>query len=540
MKNFGTLLKFQFKYKLGFRRIKESIGAMRHGKMAASGAVLLLLLIVACILLPYIILMNVLLSSFQQNGNLAGYFDTLFVLANIITFFTAMLSSYSILFSGKDREILTPLPIRKQYIFLTAYITMYCSSILSALLFILPGIIVYQVKMGFSLIFLLKALIGAVAFPALPLALAFLLMSGVLAVTSGFRHKELFSTIFGVLFIVVFFYLNSNQELMGRFVESGVGYVSAAGKILVNGYLLREALLSGGGAGWFSLLLCIAAAAVLVFLIYLYGGAVYDKILQRMSHVARARESKKRSYKKGAPAAAFYRKEIKTILRSPVYTLNCLINIVLAPVAAFLLGSKSSAMEQVLAGLHIQPEQTDFFFLMMMLVMGLALMALNYTPSTSISREGKCLWIPEIVPVPLKSQVKGRLAAAVLFYVLSGALFVVIFGILLKIRIFYMIYGLLIVFAGSLPYACAGLAVDLAHPKLIWDKEAEAVKQNFNGMLGMLLSIVMMIVYMVPFILYLAKILPAGAVLAGIPVMVLLMLLVTAYILNRKIKEIER
>lgn len=287
------------------------------------------------------------------------------------------------------------------------------------------------------------------------------------------------------------------------------------------------------------MLFCVAAAALLVFLTYLYGGAVYDKILQRMSAATAADGQRRRKYKERNPSAAFCRKEIKTILRSPVYALNCLINILLAPLAAVLLAREDS-VRQILGEFIKDPENIDFLLAMAGLLIGLGLMSLNMVPSTSISREGKCVWISEIIPVSLKSQVKGRLAAAVLFYVLSGALFIILFGILLKINFLYMIYGFCIILAGSLPYACGGLLIDLSHPKLIWDREAEAVKQNFNGMIGMLIAIGMALLYMVPFFLYLGGIFSQTAVLAGIPVMVLLTVLLSVSLLNKKIKEMER
>lgn len=539
MNNFGTLLKFQIKYKLGFRRIKETFLQSRTGKIAAAGAGLLFLIIIGCVFVPYVVMMYLLYGYFAQSGNLPGYLDTVFLLSNIITFIVAMLSSYSILFSGKDREFLTPLPIKKQHIFLTSYITLYAGSLVASAGFILPGIIIYEIKTGFSLLFLIKALIGMAAFPALPLSVAFLIMSGVLAAASGFRHKELFATIFGAVMVIGILYLNSNQQLLVSFVAKGAGFVSTAGKIFVNAFFLRNSLLTAGATSWVNLFLCIVCCAILVLLIYLYGGAVYDKIAQRMGSAARTRENKAMIYTSSSQTSAFFKKEVKTILRSPIYALNCLINIIMAPIVA-IIGAKGDILQSALLPVLGDSGDTGFVIAMIVLALSFALMALNMVASTSISREGNCFWITQIVPVPLKAQIKGRLAAAVMFYVMSGGLFAVLYGILLKIDFLYILYGLVLTAAGSIPFACINISVDLAHPKLLWEREAEAVKQNFNGMIGMFLSLVLTIVYMIPFILHLAGLISPGVTIAAIPVMILLMIVLCISILNKKIKMMER
>ena len=50
----------------------------------------------------------------------------------------------------------------------------------------------------------------------------------------------------------------------------------------------------------------------------------------------------------------------------------------------------------------------------------------------------------------------------------------------------------------------------------------------------------MTLIYMVPFFLYLAGIFTEAAVLAAIPILVLLMILLNVSLLNKKIKILER
>ena len=47
---------------------------------------------------------------------------------------------------------------------------------------------------------------------------------------------------------------------------------------------------------------------------------------------------------------------------------------------------------------------------------------------------------------------------------------------------------------GSVPMVALSLLLDVLHPKLVWNSEQEAMKQNLNGVLGMLLSVLVMAV----------------------------------------------
>ena len=47
---------------------------------------------------------------------------------------------------------------------------------------------------------------------------------------------------------------------------------------------------------------------------------------------------------------------------------------------------------------------------------------------------------------------------------------------------------------GSLPLTALNLLIDVLRPKLIWTNPQEAIKQNLNGLLGMLISIILLLV----------------------------------------------
>ena len=84
---------------------------------------------------------------------------------------------------------------------------------------------------------------------------------------------------------------------------------------------------------------------------------------------------------------------------------------------------------------------------------------------------------------------------------------------------------------GALPMVALNLILDVFHPKLIWNSEQEAMKQNMNGFFGMLLSMLIMLVFgLTTFILMILK-LPMWFVFFALGVLALLLGVVAVFVL---------
>lgn len=525
MRNFAILLKFQFKYKLGFRRIKEAFSVIRNHKFSSFAAILLLFVICASILVPYGIVFSGIYDFFAKEGNIEGYFSIITFTANAVVFFLSIFSVYGIIFADKDREILTPLPIKKRYIFLANYVTIYVTALLSSCLFLFPGYIVHFIKAGFSLLLFIKMLVGTVFFPSMPLAVSFFIIAVMLRIVSDFRYKEAIITFFGALVVCLSLLFNNNNEVFTAFLSK----THTFNKYFLNSFLLAKALGTIGAQSFVFLIFSIIFALLILFLVYLCGGLIYDSVTEKINSVPKSKKAfLKFNHRKQYDA--FCSKEIKTILRSPIYALNCLINIVVAPVMAYMITKRAPQMIFDYLG--------EFEMTMIGIFAAFAIMSINMVPSTSISREGKCYWITQIAPVSLKNQAKGRIKAATIFYLIAGEIFIFLFGVLLKIDFLYIIYGLAVIPVGAFPFSYLGLLVDMVKPKLYWDKESEAVKQNFNSVLGILACILLTVVYMIPFGLYMVGLLNQMLTLIAEPIVILVCLLITRNLLNKRLGDI--
>ena len=195
------------------------------------------------------------------------------------------------------------------------------------------------------------------------------------------------------------------------------------------------------------------------------------------------------------PTLAIMKREWKLLIRTPIYALNGLTGSIMGPIIiliTFMARGNDKDATQIFSMIG-KPEAAPYI-----LLGGLGLMlftaGMNLVASTSLSREGKTFWITKMIPVSAQQQVTAKL---ILSYLIS-ALGVLVTGIVMYVFLGQSpvaIVGISLVgLLGAIPMTALSLLLDIFHPKLVWNSEQEAMKQNMNGVLGILLSLLIMLV----------------------------------------------
>lgn len=545
MTRFWKLFRFQFQYKIGYTRLKHYIKTAPNGKLYAAGGILLALFAAAVLLAPYTFILYQLYQAAELAGNPSLYLKMVLIVGQVLVLLVGILSSFSMMFGSRDGAFLSALPFKQIHIFSAVYLTMYLMLLGSSLGVLLPGLVIYAVYNGVTAGFITGALIGTLLFPALPAAVGIFLVLLFTWIAGRFRHKELAAIICGISLVVLCMLLNTalsakmgeadQMDVLAGFFSDQAGLLSGTTGFLVHMQLLENMLTGQGAVFAFSLFGYVLFALLLMLLVCAAGAKPYFAVTRRMSYSSGKKGSIKIQAQVSAPAAAFCKKEFRTILRSPVYAMNCLINVVFGPVvlltAFFGMGNQEDVLSQMLG--FFQNEQTTSFYLLM----GIALLltSMNLVPSTTFSREGRCFWLTQVIPVSALQQAKGRIRAALLSYYACGAIMVLLTGILMKTGIFAAVTALAAVLLGCLPFTYVNIFIDLIRPKLIWDREAEAVKQNMNGMLGMLASVILLLLYAAPALLYFGGILQGWTCIVITFAVILAALYFTRRILYRRL-----
>ena len=137
----------------------------------------------------------------------------------------------------------------------------------------------------------------------------------------------------------------------------------------------------------------------------------------------------------------------------------------------------------------------SFLCVLMTSVMGISM---NVGASTAFTREGKNFYVLKTIPVEYKTIVKAKLS---LYLIISSVTVVVssVIGTVLAFHPINFVCGLLFMLTYNYGYNCFCLFFDLVRPKLNWVTQNEAVKNNRNAVLPMLINMgVSLLLILVP------------------------------------------
>lgn len=276
-------------------------------------------------------------------------------------------------------------------------------------------------------------------------------------------------------------------------------------KMFPNFVFLSKAIVFGDFVQMLLFLLTMAAA-VAVFLFFaqkIYLGGV---IGMTDSNSKRRRISQKEGEKinRHSPVLWSYtKKEWRTLMRTPVYFLNCALFAIIWPVMFLLPMGISLAANGVdlsefspalivdmLKGIFNAPMAGP---LILLVFYGIGVFAgiMNYTSGTSISREGNGIYFMKMIPVPYKTQVLAKMLVGILLGLIGSTLYTTIFsvvGLFMGLDFVVLPLGILLTAVAVVMQNIIQMAVDLAMPKLNWESEQMAVKQNMNPMIEMLVT----------------------------------------------------
>lgn len=195
-------------------------------------------------------------------------------------------------------------------------------------------------------------------------------------------------------------------------------------------------------------------------------------------------------FNSSAKLKSYLKKEYKIFFRNPMYMINGLFGIFITPFLlplSFHITSTADRIDQI--RMLITTPEFSIYAVLFALVVVIFTSSINVIASSSFSREGANYWIAEIIPYSIMQQAFAK-------FLFSTS--ISIGGIIMNCLIFkfYFHYDVMqtvwIAMIGTLFVALwnlVGVFIDMKRPKLDWTNETEAIKQNINVILSIIICI---------------------------------------------------
>lgn len=432
----------------------------------------------------------------------------------MVTLFYGFFHVNGSLFFSKDTSFLAAMPLRSRTVLTGKMLSIAAGEAGVSLLFCAPLVIGYGIASHAGIAYYLKSFLTFALVPVLPLTVAMLLSFVLIRISALWKRREGVTTIlafvvFAGIMVAEFGLTNlSDEEITKWLLSMLVGKESLAGLLLQKLPWLQwanDGILTAGVNGWalqglFALVsLAVAAAAVL-----LMGGG-YMKLAIRQSEaigqVNRGRKRGKESTGERKPVVALMWQEVRDVLTTPVYATNSLFGMIVTPLMiclAMFSSGKVSEFVELRDALNLVPRGAYLAVATGVLgLMGTMCMA----ASSSVSREGKCHEIRKTYPVSGAMQLRAKVYMGIVFHGAGVMMMAVLLCVLLPGFLMENIMAAVCALPLAFLFSIAGVIVDAHHPKLNWKTETEAIKQNFNTMIGMLLGLVLMALLVGAFVL---------------------------------------
>lgn len=418
-----------------------------------------------------------------------------FILSSLIIFFTSIYKAQGLLFSSKDYDLLMSLPIKRSAILINKMLNLLGLNYFILLFAFLPQAIVYFLKADIQYLYFVYLFFVFIFLPLIPIVLSAFFAFIISYISSKMRYKNLIINIGTILIsLIVVVALYNSGNLIQDIIINSKSLAEGISNIYPPSIYATRALVS------LSLkdLLVFISISLLVFAIFIFIFSKSFKIIN-----SKLQESfSKSNYKLGdintsSQIVSLIKKEIKRYFSTPIYVLNTIIGpimIIAAAVATLLFGKD---MLFKISEINFSEELIPLFTIS--LVCGI--LSISCTTNSSISLEGKNLWILKSSPIKAIDIFKSKIALNLILILPATIVSDIIFFTALKLSLINVLALLLITSIYSFIVSILGLIINLYFPKLNWTTETSVVKQGASVMIQMLLSAAIVAIPTIIFIL---------------------------------------
>lgn len=425
----------------------------------------------------------------------AVFIDLVFMMVFFLNILQAVFSSINLLYFSKDTDSILTLPLKPYQIILARTNVMLILEIAVNMLIGLVPLVIYGIKLNCNALYYISAVIGLILLPVLPVIIISLISMVIMSFSKITKNKnkfQLFTTLIMLALVVAFSIGVTKIDNETMTDEQMAQTLTSAGEFtqMLKTYFPTFGFLSDSVHS--NNILTILLETVKTVLVTLAGVIIYLLCAQKLyfkgliGSLYSGEKTKKGKIKINAKSGklgfTYVLKELKILVRNPVYLVQCVLPALIFPV--LFIGLIFILPEEETSGI------TNALSMMLELNKPLILMGLVaviqffamfiYVSITAISREGKNATFIKYIPVPLYKQYIYKIIPNILMNIFSTVIVLGIVRYLLPIPITDLIIVFVVSILMNISLSMLCLIMDLKRPKLQWNTEYAVVKQNMN------------------------------------------------------------
>lgn len=400
----------------------------------------------------------------------------------IISIFTIILSAVDLISDyskSKDTNILMTMPIKDEEIYLSKFLAIVLSKFEIFYFYILM-ILVYLFNMGFSFIKFFGLIINS--FPIFVTSVA--IISIFIMVIMRYSNIRFYKTSlkfigYGFLLLLlgfIYFYSyrkNGDENIIKLVTKFFLDHKDKLSLLFFHTRIYGKSL---GGSGidftFYTLLLYIYTFLILYILAKLASKIYFDSLLgneKRKIH----KKNIKISSKKSSTIIAIFKKDFKTIIKSPVYLFPIISSVI---IFTCIWGFGTIEMFDFIKKLDFSNVEIYLFIILGAFAFRFFISANDLAINSSLSREGESLYQTLTLPISQKKNILGRALSINLVNLILNISFCMVLKFIIKINIFVSFVIFLGFTLASLLSSLLGLLMDANSVNIHWQKERELTK----------------------------------------------------------------
>ncbi len=470
MNNLLTLIKIQVLSLFGINKIANKKKGKRAGVLGIFGVGFAFVVIIIAIAYIYA---KMFAQMYVEIGRPQEFLPTFFATVSILCLLFSFYSASGNIYSAKDYELLSAMPIKKHTVVLAKLIFTYIADLAFGILILGTSVFVHFEDIGsIDTLNIVRLFLMTLALPIYPMLVSTLLGVVVSYISSKFRRKGLVqSLIYTFLFIGVYV-----LALVGSDVNDSLGAIR-------NMYFIYP-WVAKGLTSFSYVALFVGVGVVILSLLIAFVSYTYDKLNTLLKSVRKAKNYKLKKSKSGTQFKALINKEFRQLFSTPIYAMNTLLGSIFAiagTVIFIILAFEFNAIEVTIVFATILQALFAFTFI------------ISPTTAVSLNVEGSSFYIMKTSPISIKKLLNVKLFINFIVAVIPAIICGLAFSItLLSAPILVVIFTILNAPLYAILGGNLGLMFNLLFPYMKWDNITKAVKQGvsvfFTILCGMVLA----------------------------------------------------